>query len=358
MLGDDDPGVRLVARLGPKKALRLAASAIIQTESLRIGLQNDNDDVYYVFEGSYDLKPYQFGLSVSYFRFRFDGASGQTRAGAKLDSVLIQPYVTGSFGPFRALLQPMFALGTADSSNDTGNIDYDIRAFGFIGALHVNLGKFRPYIGFIYGTGDDDTGDRDLEGFNPFPQAEITLIGGSPFFAPLTDSITIGDRDTPSPARAAGFGGGGQFLSTIFSPWHDRVGATFHPGISTAYSNPGTLLIPVGVQFAPLRGHNVNLYYVYRAVTSDLLEEARERAVGAGPGTFDFSRSIWHELGLQYLWTINKHFNFKLLGNVIVPAEGSQDIAETVFACGDNGTEQCDGNDVALRLGLRFMATF
>ncbi len=119
MLGDDDPGVRLVGRFGPNRALRLAASALLQTESLRLGLQNDNDDAYYVFEGSYDWKPYQIGLSVAYFRFRFDGASGQTRAGAKLDSVLVQPYVTGTFGPFRALLQPMFVFGSADSNNAT-----------------------------------------------------------------------------------------------------------------------------------------------------------------------------------------------------------------------------------------------
>ncbi len=184
------------------------------------------------------------------------------------------------------------------------------------------------------------------------------MIGGSLFFAPLTDAITIGDRDTPAPAKAAGFGSGSQFLSTIFSPWHDRVGATFHTGVSTSYSNPGTLLIPFGVQYAPVKGHNINAYYVDRAVTSDLLEEARERATGAAPGTFDFSRSIWHELGLQYTWMINKHFNFRAIGNMLVPSEGSKDIAETVFACGDTGTEQCEGDDLALRLGLRFMAVF
>ncbi len=138
MLGDDDPGIRVIARFGPEKELRLSAAAIIQTESLRIGLQNDNDDVYYVFEGSYNRKPYQVGMSVAYFRFRFRGATGQSLAGQKVDSVMFTPYVTGTIGPFRGLIQPMFVFGSADGSDATGNIDYDIASFGLVAAVHVN----------------------------------------------------------------------------------------------------------------------------------------------------------------------------------------------------------------------------
>ena len=349
MLGDDDPGIRVAARLGAQKQVRLAASALIQTESLRLGLQNDNDDVYYVFEGTYDAKPYQFGLSVTYFRFRFRGASGQALVGQKVDSVMLTPYITGTIGPIKALIQPMFVLGSVDSSNAT-DIDYDIASFGFLAAVHVDLGMFRPYAAVIFGTGDDDITDNDLKGFNNFPERSITLIGVSPFFAPLNDAIFIGDRDVVTPARAGGFGGS-QFLSTIFSPWNDRVGNTLHTGINTAYSNPGTFLIPVGIQIAPAKAHNINLYYVYRAVPEPGILEA------AG-GIADVSKTLMHELGLQYTWHLNKHFNFKLLGNMVIPDSGAKDIAESVFACGAGGNEQCQGEDLALRGGIRFQARF
>ncbi len=148
----------------------MSAAAIIQTESLRIGLQNDNDDVYYVFEGSYNRKPYQVGMSVAYFRFRFRGATGQFAAGQKVDSVMLTPYVTGTIGPFRGLIQPMFVFGSADGSDATGNIDYDIASFGLVAAVYVDLGPFRPYAGIMLVRGTTSR-ITTWEGLTPSPTA-------------------------------------------------------------------------------------------------------------------------------------------------------------------------------------------
>ena len=49
------------------------AAAVIQHESQRLGLENDNDFIYYTFSGWYDLKPHKFQLDVTYFRDRFTG---------------------------------------------------------------------------------------------------------------------------------------------------------------------------------------------------------------------------------------------------------------------------------------------
>jgi hypothetical protein len=59
VIGDDDPRIALLYKAGN---LELQAAAVIQEESLRFGLENDNDDVYYTFGVDYNLKPWQFGL--------------------------------------------------------------------------------------------------------------------------------------------------------------------------------------------------------------------------------------------------------------------------------------------------------
>jgi hypothetical protein len=54
VLGDDDPRFALFYKTGN---LEFQAAAVIQTESLRFGFENDNDDVYYTFGVDYDMKP-------------------------------------------------------------------------------------------------------------------------------------------------------------------------------------------------------------------------------------------------------------------------------------------------------------
>ena len=262
------------------------------------------------------------------------------------------PSFTGEVGPISILLQPMAVFGTAEPSNTAqagGQSDYDIQSYGIIAGVRVNLGRVTPFISFVYGTGDDDTNDNDLEGFNITPQRDITLVGINRWFAPLTDAISIGDRDLPAPARATGFSG--EWLSTIFSPFNDRAGNGLHAGHSSTYSNPGTLKIPVGLEIRPVKGHTVALFYVYTGVTeSHILEQI------TGAGNID--ESIYHEVGLRYLWRVNSHFNFKFLSNIVIPGSGSKDVAETVFTCGDTGLAQCDGEDPALRAQITFQARF
>ena len=57
--------------------LELSAKVYIEREAQRLGLENDNDLVSYVFTAAYDLKPHRFGFDVAYFRDRFSGADTQ-----------------------------------------------------------------------------------------------------------------------------------------------------------------------------------------------------------------------------------------------------------------------------------------
>jgi hypothetical protein len=373
LLGDDDPRFRVYARFGPKEEIEVSAAAVIQSESQRIGLQNDNDFIYYTFGAAYNLAPHRIQLDVAYFRERFQGAGG-TNGGVKVgvtgqetDSVLIMPSFSSTIGPVAFLVQPMVLLGTAKRGPVAGvtGPDLDIFAWGAIAYAEANLGIVRPFVGLVYGSGDDDPFDNDLNGFMTLPQREITLMSGTARFAHLDRAISFGSRDLTTPARAhlaqptpggppnplsaaqrAVFGGT-EFSHTVGNPLNDRIGNASHVGINTTYSNPGTVLPFVGVKVFPLKGHELDAVYFYRRmVDSRLIELAIGRSV---------DESQWHELMAAWLWTISPHFDIRLTGNVVIPGEGAKDIAGAVNC---RVGVPCEGEDVALAGEARFRARF
>jgi hypothetical protein len=364
ILGDDDPRIAVFFTLGPKNEIELSAAAVIQQEAARLGLQNDNDFIYYTFSGAFNMKPHRIQLDLAYFRDRFTGASGQGLAtGQSTDSVLIMPSFSTRMGIITALVEGALVLGTADGNNLTDcsaaagfqRCEYDIFAWGAIAYVEANLvnGMIRPFAGLIYGSGDDDPNDEDLEGFFTLPQREITLITNSPYFAFLDTSPSVGDWGPAAPARAPG-AGGNLFRHTTGSPFADLLGNATHAGISTTYSNPGTLLIPVGVKIAPLQGHEILPYYLYVGMT-----DASTLRAALGPGTGHIHNNLYHEFGLVYTWTLSPYFDIRLNGHVLLPASGAEDIARTVD-CNPAaaGFQPCEGEDPALKGEVRFRARF
>ena len=109
-------------------------------------------------------------------------------------------------------------------------------------------------------------------------------------------------------------------------------------------------MIPAGVNIFPVKGHQITLFYIYRAMTDTDLVEA---ALGV-----NVSKSLYHDIGAVWTWTLNSHFDIRLMGQIILPGEGSKDIAQTVFACGPAGVTQCEGEDPALEAEARFRARF
>lgn len=101
-LGDDDP--RFAIFIKPMPELELQFAAVIQNESARLGLTNDNDNMYYTFGASYKTGAHQFGLHGAYFRWRFDPA-------IDADTVLVMLSWKGTLGPVSVLLQPMGVFG-------------------------------------------------------------------------------------------------------------------------------------------------------------------------------------------------------------------------------------------------------
>jgi hypothetical protein len=373
MVGDDDP--RFALFLDLPGDLEIGAWAVLQTTNLRLGLTNDHSFWYYVFHASYKgAKPMVLALDMVYFRDRSSltpaVAAGAAFQGQQTDSFLIMPSFSGTFGPITALLQPMILLGQADSCNSffngcatPGGDEYDIFAWGGVAYLEANLGIVRPFLGFIIGSGDDDPDDSDLNGFTTLPQREITLMTGTSFFGHLDTTTSFGTRDVVTPALNGAVGGGGalfggqEFGHTVGNPFNDRIGNFMHPGLNITYSNPGTLLIPAGLKISPAIGHEVALAFIYRAMLqSDMVEDAL--------GT-NVAKTLYYEAWLQWQWTLNRHFDIRLNGSVLIPGSGAKDIAETSTAeptgigSGCGGLAQnCKGDDLGFHAQARFRAQF
>src|SRR5262245_55213384 len=119
LIGDNDPRIAFFGDFGDFDVM---AAAVVQFESQRLGLTNDNDLIYYTFSAGYNMQPHRFQLDVIWARDRFAGADlGQPRTtgngigtlGQKSDSVLVSGSASGRLGIVRALVQGMVVLGHA-----------------------------------------------------------------------------------------------------------------------------------------------------------------------------------------------------------------------------------------------------
>jgi hypothetical protein len=280
--------------------------------------------------------------------------------GQKLDAWLLMPSWGGTFGSLSMLLQGYVLLGTADSSNLAAvagsNREFDIFSAAAIAYAEVNLGVVAPFIGVVYGTGDNNPTDTDLKGFHWLPNSSnSSAITGTDRFSQLDRTVSFGSRDFKTPARAVGpngvFAGGDQFAHNVGQPFSERVGNRAHPGITTTLSNPGLILPFAGVKIFPVQGHEIDLVYLYRAM-------ATTAVIDAAFGGASFDNVLSHEINAQWEWTLSRHFDFRIAGSVVFPGQGVEDIARrsTAFPC--TPANPCTGDDPLLFGEARVRARF
>jgi hypothetical protein len=374
LISDNSPRAAIFFTAEPFEA---HASVVIQRESTRLGLLNDNDYLWYTFGVAYTAKPHRFQLDIAYFRDRFNGAPTGTTAtdpsppspagargglpgfqGQKLDAVTIMPSWGGTIGPISALVQGYIIVGTAESSNLAAvagaNRDFDIFAAGAIGYAEANLGLVTPFVGMAFGTGDNNPTDTKLKGFSHIPnQQNSSAITGTERFSHLDRAVSFGSRDFKNPARAAGTNGvfgGSQWGHSVGQPFSDRLGNRAHPGINSTLSNPGLILPFGGVKVFPAQGHEIDVIYLYRLMMTSAVIDA---ALGV-----PVSNTLSHELNAQWEWTLSRHFDFRIAGSVVFPVGGVKDIARTstTFPC--TAASPCTGDDPLLFGEARVRARF
>jgi len=170
--------------------------------------------------------------------------------------------------------------------------------------------------------------------------------------APANNPRAIGTAVTA--ANAAG--GFTECAHTVGNPFNDRLGQISHLGISTTYSNPGTLVIPVGLKVLPVKGHQISGWYVYRGMVSTKVLEVAFAPELAGRS---IGKTQWHEVGGFWMWTVNPHFDIRLAGNVGIPGGGWKNLAR-LADCNRAaaGLQACSGDDIALAAEARFRARF
>ena len=158
-------------------------------------------------------------------------------------------------------------------------------------------------------------------------------------------------------------GGFNECAHTVTNPYNDRLGASSHPGIYTPFSNPGTLIIPVGVRVFPLRGYEINAWYMYKAmIDTALLEAAFAPELAVRGGTI--RKGQYNEFGGSVLWTLNPNFDIRLAGNISLASGGTIDLAHlgNCNAPGGGGnyttSARCDASQPAVRGEVRFRARF
>jgi hypothetical protein len=394
IVGDDDPRLALFGEFGNFDVL---AAAVIQYESQRLGLENDNDLIYYTFSAGYNLKPHRFQFDVVYMRDRFGGADLANNPrpignpigyqGQKQDSVLLMASWSGQAGPVRGLFQVNGVVGRGKGGTagipgiptTVSQRGYDILAGGAVAYAEVELGFVRPFVGAIFGTPDGDPTDRKLRGFAPASWQDVTQITGTTWFSQYDTSTNFAGRDYTCPARSQGVrtaanaqtgplavgtavlggNGGVECNHSVSNPFNQKLGNTSHLGILSTYSNPGTLVIAPGVKVNPLKGHELVGFYIYRAMLkTDLLERAF--VVGIDPGfTGKIDKTQIHEFGGYWQWTLNPYFDIRLAGNAAFLGEGFKDLAQ-LSDCNLSvaGTQSCGGKNVALKGEARFRARF
>jgi hypothetical protein len=219
-IGDNDPRFALFGDFGD---LDVMAAAVVELESQRLGLTNDNDLMYYTFSAGYNMKPHRFQFDVTYFRDRFNGADTNSTTGAvqfrgqKTDTVLVQASWSGRAGPVRALVQGSGMFGKVQGANAAGidmagltgirgaDRDYDVLAGSAVAYAEADLGMVRPFVMVLWGTADGDPTDHKLRGFNPYPYNTTIQMTGTSWFAHL-DTSNVFARDYACPARFQGLG--------------------------------------------------------------------------------------------------------------------------------------------------------
>ena len=361
---DDDPGIHFWYTLGPDDAMELYASAIIENDSTGLGLTNDNDHIYYMFTAAYKLKPHRFSLNVIYSRDRYCPNCERNRDEfrQKTDAIYITPAWEGRFGILKFIAQGSLVFGEVKRGPAPGE-NLDIFAGAAQIAVEAKLGRITPFFTVLYGSGDDDPFDDELNGYNTLASKEVSGQSGVSILNTLVNSTMFsGIEQGPTYAHVFGAGSGSRIRSgdNIFN---NNMGFHQSYDVRGLYANPGTLVPAIGVKFALAKAWRVDAHWAGKWVMeTETIEEQLNRENNRSDGrTADIDKFIYQEFGAMVTWRPSKHFDIRARGIIALPGDGAEDIAAMANPenCGRAAaTETCDGDDPMLVGQLMFRGRF
>ena len=115
----------------------------------------------------------------------------------------------------------------------------------------------------------------------------------------------------------------------------------------------------MGLRVFPLKGHEITGWYLYRGIAKSQLLNIAFAPELTAQGRTSIGKTLYHEIGGFWQWTLNPYFDIRLSGNIGIPGDGYKGIAQ-LSDCNLAvvGVQPCKGEDVALSATARFRARF
>ncbi|MFP4256710.1 MAG: hypothetical protein ACLFQ9_07605 [Desulfobacterales bacterium] len=251
-------------------------------------------------------------------------------------------------------LEGIYQFGQADDTGldenelyAQGRDDYDINAFAFAGDLELDLGDsvgygFKPHLGFIYASGDDDPDDDELGGYTGVVSHQrFTKFGGEDTI--MADGNTMLGSVVYS--YLPGLYGNGTPVVTGGLPNATSLG-------SSRGDNPGLTMTSAGITLEPRRfltfKSNVNSFWWN--------EDTEVQSFVDGTRTDVDSGYVGTEWDNELTLALSRHTIVKAQGALFFPGEVMEDVTSARSATPSGPGEESD--DMAYRLGMEFIWMF
>ncbi|MFW6081601.1 MAG: hypothetical protein ACOC7W_06780 [Desulfosalsimonas sp.] len=255
-------------------------------------------------------------------------------------------------GPANYFLEGIYQFGQADETGLPED-DYDINAFSFAGDLEFDLDDsvgygFKPHLGFIYASGDDDPDDDELGGYTGVVSHQrFTKFGGENTI--ISDGNTM--LGTIVYSYLPGLYGNGTPVVT--------GGLPNTTGLGTARGdNPGLTMTSAGITLEPRRfltfKSNVNSFWWNEDIEVQSFVDGTPTEVDSG-----YVGTEWdNELTLA----LSRHTIVKAQGALFFPGEVVEDVTSARSAFTNPATGAVvpgeESDDMAYRLGMEFIWMF
>jgi hypothetical protein len=316
-------------------------------------VENQKLQFFYTYDRIRDVQVRDF---ANYFS---NGQVGIQANTPSTDSHHIGAYYTGKFGMLELFAEGVYQFGEAE---DTGlsqfgmHEDYDISAYAFAGDVALDMAditgfSFKPHVGFMYTSGDDDADDDELSGYtgNENTQrfskywggentiiADTNLVLGTMLYGYLPE---IYGNGTPV------FTGGLQNTSGIGAGRGD---------------NPGLVMLSFGISSTP------KTFFIFRTnVNSFWWNEDFEVQSFTAPVNPTTGQKVITKVDAGYVGTEwDNEFTFAMSKNTFIkgqcsfffPGTGIEDVTSALSASPLGSGEESD--DIASRIAAEFIWNF
>ncbi|RMG61385.1 MAG: autotransporter outer membrane beta-barrel domain-containing protein, partial [Deltaproteobacteria bacterium] len=257
------------------------------------------------------------------------------------DSHHVGAYYVGNYGNFETMVEAVYQFGTADAKKTPLGKEYDIKAYALSADFAYDLKdtfgfSFKPHLGVVFTTGDDDPNDDELNGYNGVENAErfSARWGG--------ENTIIGDTNLILGTALYGyipeFHGNGTPIMT--GGLQNFAGAGNGRG-----DNPGLTMVSFGITAKPKKfliyRTNVN-YFIWNEdfYVKNLISGIPTKIDSGNAGT-EWDNEITLALSRQSF--IKGQFSF------FFPGDGVKDVTRALLT---------EADDTAMRLAMEFIWNF